>query len=406
MAATIDKGNGRFEIQFKSADGLRRPVIRLGKCTRTYAEGICAKVERLVACQILGIPPDVELAVWVNQLKPKLHKRFSKAGLATERPPLTVAELCTYCRNHFGGKRGTQLNYGHTEHNLITFFGANRAIHEITRGDAREFRKWLETSGKRRYTKHTTALAPTTLTKRCKVSKQFFEFAVEKRWIAENPFAGMRGWHDTNQDREFFIDGEMAQTLIDAARDPQMKLLIAFVRYAGLRCPSEIKLLRWEWVDWESDQIKVHSPKTEHHQHGKYRTIPIFARLRPYLLTAAENRTDSPLIFTFEATGTALAHRLYRLCKRADIERWPKIWHNLRSSLETELAEQGFSLIAITRWLGNSPTVAKKHYLQVTKEQHARAVQGGELRLSPPAKSAAKSAASPAGTESNNTTGV
>ncbi len=39
---------------------------------------------------------------------------------------------------------------------------------------------------------------------------------------------------------------------------------------------------------------------------------------------------------------------------------------NLRSSVETQLIREGFDLDTVSNWLGNSPDVARKHYLKIT----------------------------------------
>lgn len=44
---------------------------------------------------------------------------------------------------------------------------------------------------------------------------------------------------------------------------------------------------------------------------------------------------------------------------------WPKLFQNMRSSRETDLAAV-FPIHVVCAWLGNSPAVARKHYLQVT----------------------------------------
>jgi len=48
------------------------------------------------------------------------------------------------------------------------------------------------------------------------------------------------------------------------------------------------------------------------------------------------------------------------------------MFQNLRSTRETELAET-FPIHVVTAWLGNSPEIARKHYLQVTNEHFVRA---------------------------------
>jgi len=59
--------------------------------------------------------------------------------------------------------------------------------------------------------------------------------------------------------------------------------------------------------------------------------------------------------------------------RRAGYEPWPKLFQNLRSTRETELAEQ-FPLHGVTAWIGNSERVAARHYLQLTDAHFRHAV--------------------------------
>ena len=43
------------------------------------------------------------------------------------------------------------------------------------------------------------------------------------------------------------------------------------------------------------------------------------------------------------------------------LEPWPKLFHNLRASRETELMRD-YDLATVCKWIGNSPAVAAKHY--------------------------------------------
>ncbi len=54
---------------------------------------------------------------------------------------------------------------------------------------------------------------------------------------------------------------------------------------------------------------------------------------------------------------------------------WPKPFHGLRASCETELVER-FPVQTVASWLGNSPKVALKHYLRVLPEHFVKAVRG------------------------------
>ena len=63
-----------------------------------------------------------------------------------------------------------------------------------------------------------------------------------------------------------------------------------------------------------------------------------------------------------------------RIIERAGLKPWPKLWQNLRSTRQTELAEE-FPSHVVCAWMGNSRDVAREHYLQVTDEHFERAAQ-------------------------------
>ncbi len=52
---------------------------------------------------------------------------------------------------------------------------------------------------------------------------------------------------------------------------------------------------------------------------------------------------------------------------------WEKTFQNLRSTREPELIAQGFDIHDVCYWLGNSPKVAIKHYLQVRETSFEKA---------------------------------
>lgn len=75
-----------------------------------------------------------------------------------------------------------------------------------------------------------------------------------------------------------------------------------------------------------------------------------------------------------DATSANLRTQLHRMIKRAGLVPRPKVFQNLRSSRETELAED-HRMHVVCRWIGNIQPVAMQHYLQVTDEHFARALQ-------------------------------
>jgi len=132
--------------------------------------------------------------------------------------------------------------------------------------------------------------------------------------------------------------------------------------------------LTWDDIDWERDRIVVRSPKTEHHLGRASRTIPLFPELKPLLLDAlVQASPDEPYVISRSREGKVNWRTgLERIIERAGLKPWPKLFQNLRSTRETELA-QDYPMHVVCAWIGNTKAVAAKHYLQVTDDDFAKA---------------------------------
>ena len=64
---------------------------------------------------------------------------------------------------------------------------------------------------------------------------------------------------------------------------------------------------------------------------------------------------------------------LKEIILKAGLLPWPKLFNNLRSTRETELAKT-YSLQAATAWIGNTTKIALGHYLQVTDDEWQNAI--------------------------------
>jgi len=193
----------------------------------------------------------------------------------------------------------------------------------------------------------------------------------------------MRG----NPSRFSFIIMGDAQKVLDACPNAEWRLLFALSRFGGLRCPSEHLALRWGDVDWERSRSMVRSPKTEHLEGGESRQIPIFPELRPYLHAVWEEAGwpsgAAPVITPYRDATQNLRTQLTKIIRRAGLKPWPKLFQNLRSTRETELAER-FPLHVACAWIGNTRAVAAKHYLQVTDEHFEQAAATPEKAVQNP----------------------
>jgi integrase len=259
---------------------------------------------------------------------------------------------------------------------LVDFFGTGKRLRDITAGDADAWRIWLAKQ---------EGLAENTVRRRSGIAKQFFRAAVRRKLLVENPFADLAAAVRKNEKRHYFVSRDEAKKVLDACPDAQWRLLFALSRYGGLRCPSEHLGLRWHDVDWASARMTVHSPKTEHHEGGQSRQVPLFPELLSYLREVWEQAEPGAehVITRYRDTNANLRTRLYKIIKRAGLKPWPKLFQNLRSTRETELAET-YPIHVVCAWIGNTQAVAAKHYLQVTDAHFVQAATATPSALQNP----------------------
>lgn len=245
------------------------------------------------------------------------------------------------------------------------FLALGRTLASIKAGDAEDFRQHLLGQGK----------AENTVRRSIGRARQFFNDAKKRDLIRANPFEGMAAAVRPNAERFHFVSREDADKVLDACPDAQWRLIFALARFGGLRCPSEVLALTWNDVNWERNRIRIPSPKTEHHEGGASRTIPLFPELKPHLLAAFEEAQEGEqfVITSYRQANANLRTQLHRIIRRAGLEPWPKTFQNLRSTRETELAEK-YAMHVVCKWIGNSEPVAAAHYLQLTDEHFERAV--------------------------------
>ena len=369
MASVHQTKTGLTRVQFFNRSGERK-TISLGRWPLKAAEKVAERVEAIVASQISGQPLDLDTARWLSDQDEWMYGKLAVSGVLNPRDQQTVPEaLGAFIAHYIAGrsdvKEETLKTYRRAERHLLAHFGADCPLRSITSADAEDFRIYL----KRQKGRQGGPMAENTIRKTCSISQQFLEKARKRGLIAENPFEEIPTMTGGNEARSFFVSGELARRVLDALPDAQWRLLFALSRYGGLRCPSEHMRLTWQDVNWERQLITIHSSKTEHHEGKATRVIPLFAELRPYLQAAWDEAKEGTthVITRYRSTSGNLRTQLCRYLNLAGIEQWPKLFHNLRASRETELADQ-FPMHVVCEWIGNSQLVAKRHYLQVTDE--------------------------------------
>ena len=220
-----------------------------------------------------------------------------------------------------------------------------------------------------------TTLAPATVSREIRRNKQFMDQAIDEGIITDNPFGGIYGRNEGNDQRMYYIDVDTILKVIDNCPNAEWGLIVALARFAGLRIPSEINNLKWSDINWQENRMSVDSPKNAKKRGSPYRIVPLFKELRPYLEQAFEAAPAGSVycIGRYREPDQNLRTQLCRILRRAGVQQWPKLFVNLRSSRETDLNNE-YPQHVVCKWLDNSPAVAMKHYLQITDEHFGSAV--------------------------------
>ena len=378
MASIAKDKNGTRRILFVAPDE-KRKTIRLGKVSQRAAEGVKHRVEQLLECLLLKRPMEADLAQWVADLKPPFASKLVRVGLIPDREAKPASTLGPFLEAWLASRKGdykpaSLISWGQVIKALKKSLGADCPLEKVTPEKAESFRESMLTAG----------LRPTTIHKRLQHARMIFEHAKRQGLVDANPFEFVRHRPGDASERRAYVPEADVLRAIEYAPNGTWRLLIALSRFAGLRVPSEALSLRWQDVDWERQRLTVPSPKTQHLPGRGYRVAPLFPAVRPFLEAAWDEAPEGaeyviPEEYRRRAQGPAgwvnanLRTTFAKILRRAGLEPWPRLWHSMRASCETDLARK-FPLAVVAKWLGNTQAVAMRHYVDVTDADFERAV--------------------------------
>jgi integrase len=351
----------------------RKPTctIRLGAISKQQAEVTRNRVNAIAAAQAIGCPVDADTAAWLARIDDWLYDKLVKAELVPPRArptdePVRAVTLGEHLAKLFAArpreKKTTARNEQRARRLLEEYFGKDRTLESITPGDGDDYRAWLI----RKFAQATVSID-------LRRAKNFMDAAHRRRLISENPFTDLVCGPQTNEERIEFIPRATINLVIAACPDLEWELIFAMARYGGARVPSEIAGMRWADIDWELNRFTIYSPKTEHHAGRRFRVVPIFPALRPYLERAYREREPGVEHVVPRAVGLPnLGTEANRIIKQAGVEPWEKTFVNLRGSCSDEL-EREYPAHVVDDWIGNSSRIRRRHYLKVTDADFERA---------------------------------
>jgi integrase len=358
MSSISKVKNGSWRLQITCPDGKRRDVYF--RTNKKNALTLQRKIDEIAQCKKLHEPLDVKTQGWLRQQDEEILSKLVTLQLydltKSTTGKKTVGGWCKFYVENYGHKHETKRKLRNVAEKLVVFFGAERLLHDVTRGEATRFFVQLYTAkadGGFGLAKNSTAA------RHLGVCRQFWNAAIDEEIITSNPFQNRKlsARVKTNKERHFYVDSDLSQRVLEAMPNPVWRLRWTLMRYQGLRVPSEMNELRWEDVDWNGAHIE-----------GKEsRLAGILPEVLPLLMQQSELADDGA-----EFVLPRMAHKNYRkfflkYLERAGIKPWPALFNNLRKSSVTD-AHDWLPPHVCDSWFGHSETIFKEHYAQVTEE--------------------------------------
>ncbi|MHB1425782.1 MAG: hypothetical protein ACYC3I_21660 [Gemmataceae bacterium] len=121
------------------------------------------------------------------------------------------------------------------------------------------------------------------------------------------------------------------------------------------------------------------TPQTARHAGKGERWIPLFPELRPHVAEAFDSAPEGEVYLVRHSclrqrrANVHLRKGLTLLLRKAGVMPWPRLFHNLRASRQTELAAT-FPSHVVCAWIGNSERIAAAHYLQAANADFEKAI--------------------------------
>lgn len=376
MATLSEFPKSHWRIQYVDIEG-RRQTLRLGKCSKSSAEIVRHRVGLLLTARRLGVAMDSETAGWVNSLGEPIRGRLGKTGLIGIAPTVkrdreNVSDyFTTYIdRRKRSVKPATVLVWTIATNGLVKSLPPKLKLSEL---NASHGKQWLDDM-------QAAGIAPTTQYKRLTIVRQILGDAVSANRLAENPFASIKISKPKRMSNVEVPSQSISKLLPHL--DLKWQAIVILARYGALRCPSEVLSLKWEHIDVRNRLMLVPEPKTERHSGRGLRKCPLFPEVHEALKRlkhTSEYVIDLPGLRAAadRPTGWANANLRTHLLKRmeaANIKPWPRLFHSMRATRQTEL-EREFGRTAACAWVGNTESVAEAHYLMVTSADWHKATK-------------------------------
>lgn len=269
-----------YRLRYTLPDGRRVEYTSHTKEERDKVEG---HVPKLISAKRVGTSA-LESEEWALRLPNGiLRDCLTRWGLIPDTRERTLADLYQTFITNGKGRERTLINRRAAADRLSVFFGAGCLLRDISRERAGDFITYLETKGN---TRTGGGLKPNSVATIVKYCKKFFQYAREEGWIKTDPFSRFTAAYKPVPDRMQNISQADTIRVIEATPNKEHKVIIALVRFCGLRGASELYNLTFDASCYHPStadrpaELLVSNTKTQHHK-GREKPRPV--PLTPYV---------------------------------------------------------------------------------------------------------------------------
>ena len=400
MALTIH-GNGSWRYMGKLpalTKGKKRRSIAVtigpvSSISKTMAQYEADSIHSICKSHALGMPFTPKEKEYIASLSDDIHGRLVKYEILQPRnvqatSDITVEQLFTdWKKAHSHLAPNSLINHEQGYKSLIRYLdesgsGKDTKVAEITVAQATAYRRWLDNKGG----KNGSKLKPATAGKRITWTKQWFTWLIDSdRFSGRNPFHKADTSSPSDDSRMVYVSHAKRREAREAMPRYDLEAMIELARSQGLR-PSDMVMIKKKHVhfgdgtDIDPAMVLIPSIKTGDRKCPMFnsRVVEVYKQLtkglkaNDYLF----DRKDFNAVREGRKTmnDINLATEIKKCYERHTGEKmWAKPFVNMRSSCIIELVEiYKYSEYEVSKCVGNSPKVIRKHYMNQLQADHAQ----------------------------------
>jgi integrase len=366
----INKGaNSYWLVSFFDEHKSRKTItLSAAKFSERTARDLDDAVKTLVYNRTNGIKvPDKRLKTWIESADRAIQEKLAKVDLIDLMPSITCKQLWDdFLKSHQREiKESSFQTYIGAQRHFFLTFDEGEYIENLTKPIMLRWKESLLDS-------LSVATVAGTITK----TKKVFKWAVEFGLIAESPLKGVGRGEFANRANDQEITMADYARLLAACPCVEWRVILAFARIGGLRCPSEMRLLRWKDVEWDKNRFYVQSPKTEQYRGKEGRWVPLFSELRKELTELQRECGEAEYVINRyrNPSTTRLGGPFARIVRKAGLTRIKRPFDNMRMSRSNEIYRQ-YGAFKEKEWIGHSAQVRGDHYLMMGDADYSDAAE-------------------------------